>query len=129
MDMAVGIGQKFFLSSEQKSKYLNYAITFNGVVEGMVSCRIEEPLKNVAIEYLQRKSGDVNLKGRITALAIIQAAMVGYVYEFKTVSINRPAPKLVDYYQKHVPSFTVVYENDFSQAVARLVADISEIVK
>lgn len=110
-----------------KEIYLNYTISFDGVLDGMVSCRIEKETKNIAIEYLQRRGGSVDSKGRITPLAVLQAAMVGFAYNFDSVSINNPAPQIVSYYQKHLPNF-VMSVKESNQAVTRLLADVEPIV-
>lgn len=115
------------LNRRKKSHFINYVITCNGSIEGMVSCRVDMHSKDIAIEYIQRQGGSPILKGRIVPLAVLQCAVIGFTLELETVSIKNPAPGLVSYYQTYLPSFQVEVDAK-TQAVTRLCSAISAIV-
>lgn len=115
------------LHRRKKNHFINYVITCNGSIEGMVSCRVDMHSKDIAIEYIQRRGGSPTLKGRIVPLAVLQCAVIGFTLELDTVSIKNPAPGLVSYYQTYLPSFRVEVDEK-TQAVTRLCSAISGIV-
>lgn len=107
-DLKDGYGRWDWISiyhNRKKSKFLNFSISLDGVIEGVVSSRIEAD--NVAIELIQRKGGSDAMKGRITPLAVLQSAVLAYTKELDTISINQPAPFIVEYYKEKLLGYSV----------------------
>lgn len=115
----------------KKSNFYNFSISLDGVIEGVVSCRLNQRDENVSIDLIQRKGLSNNLKGKVTPIAAIHASFIGYLMGFDTVSIDKPAPEIVAYYHGVLENAEFHYTTNGGQTindVARITTSITNII-
>ena len=108
----------------RKSKFINFSISLDGVIEGVVSARIEA--SNIAIEFIQRKGGSDAMKGRITPIAVLLSAVFAYTKELSTVSIDKPAPFIVDYYKTYLSGYSLELHGEL---VTKIITRVENIIR